>query len=118
MRQRARMRLSKSVRNKGQAMKPNISGVQRVEVEITSQAPTISLNDHIQSVANALAKDAQRYAEANGNPIAITRHVMEMGIQAASTGGFNVAMAKQLAGMMIAAISLATLESAGQSEKV
>lgn len=56
--------------------------------------------------------------EANGNPIAITRHVMEMGIQAASTGGLNVAMAKQLAGMMIAAISLATLESAGQSEKL
>jgi len=43
---------------------------------------------------------------------------MEMGIQAAPTGGLNVAMAKQLAGMMIAAISLATLESAGQSEKV
>lgn len=80
--------------------------------------PAISLHDHIQAVTSALAKDAQRYAETNGNPIAITRHVMEMGIHAASTGGFNVAMAKQLAGMMIAAISLATLEEAGQYEKV
>jgi hypothetical protein len=99
-------------------MKPNISGVQRVEVASASQGSAISLNDHIQAVADSLAKDAQRYAETNGNPIAITRHVMEMGIQAAAAGSFNVAMAKQLAGMMIAAISLATLESAGQGEKL
>lgn len=98
-------------------MKTNVA-VGSQQVGQNNQIPGLSLNDHIQSVANALAKDAQRYAEANGNPIAITRHVMEMGIQAAASGGFNVAMAKQLAGMMIAAISLATLESSGQSEKM
>lgn len=75
-----------------------------------------TLNKHIHEVTEELAGAAEHYAAVNGNPIAITKNVMAMGIHPSAPGEFNIGKAKQLAGMMIAAIALATLKDDSRAD--
>ena len=77
-----------------------------------------TLNEHIHKTADDLASTAEHYAATNKNPQMIIQQVMQMGAKAMLTKSFNLMQGKQLTAMMIAALSLATMEEAGQSDRV
>lgn len=66
-----------------------------------------TMRERIDAVNNDLADRAEGYAKSTGDPRALVKQVMNMGIKAMGTGNFTTADAEHAAAMMIAAIALA-----------